>query len=200
MLPGLAVLLIGALVFVVAVEWLFAPWIYLVGGRHRLLPIWQGVGEAQGPAGGYKLYLWFFPVPSRSRVLPSVTVNGWGRLCTARGEGYRVVVWGSAPGPIWRSMDGHAFRLAAYNRPPVWTTASHSQWRPSLTFAGRWVGPNLVMTDNGSLSRAFLPDGRLNRASTDSTPATATASVTFAETGLRPFLPACAGPRTPARP
>jgi hypothetical protein len=35
--------------------------------------------------------------------------------------------------------------------------------RPRLTFRGRWQNPDLVMDDEGSLSRAFLPDGTVYR-------------------------------------
>jgi hypothetical protein len=33
--------------------------------------------------------------------------------------------------------------------------------RPSLELRGHWQNPNLVMDDNGSISRAFEPDGRV---------------------------------------
>jgi hypothetical protein len=40
----------------------------------------------------------------------------------------------------------------------LWT----GNWdRPRLTLRGRWQNPDLVMNDGGTLSAAFLPDGRL---------------------------------------
>jgi hypothetical protein len=71
----LILLLLGPL-FVIALDLVFAPWIYSVGGRTRLLPVWAGVGVAQTPLGAYTIHVWFSPSPSGSRILPSTSVRG----------------------------------------------------------------------------------------------------------------------------
>ena len=39
--------------------------------------------------------------------------------------------------------------------------AGTGDYRPRLTFRGRWQNPDFVANDGGTLSIAFLPDGRL---------------------------------------
>jgi len=55
-------------------------------------------------------------------------------------------------------MDGHSFQISAYHRPFAWQYRREDR-RPALSFTGKWVGPNLDMSDDGSIARAFQPDG-----------------------------------------
>ena len=163
-LGTLILLFIAVCAFFIVVNAVFAPWIYTVGGG-RLLPLWQGVGEVHATSGIYTVYVSFSPSPVSSRILPSASISGTGYICTPRGERYSLRVSGGASGRIWKDMDGHTFSFAAYNRPAFWQfgSPSHSNWRPDLKFSGRWSGPDLAMSDEGTVSRAFLADGSLNR-------------------------------------
>jgi hypothetical protein len=150
----------GALAVVVLT--IMGPWIYTVGGKHRWLPVWEGVGEAQGPGGAYKLYVWFSPSRSGQRILAETAVQGYSTLCTPSGQRFNLKVYGAAPGHLWLDMpDGHAFGLEAFRRPVSLGTGG-SVAPPRLHFSGHWQGPDLVMTDQGSLAHAFKPDGTLN--------------------------------------
>jgi hypothetical protein len=51
-LSSLVIVLILGLGVMVGVAIIMGPWILTVGGRQRLLPAWEGVGDAQGPANG----------------------------------------------------------------------------------------------------------------------------------------------------
>jgi hypothetical protein len=48
-LPGLMLFLLVGFIAVMAIDLVFEPWIYLVGGRVRLLPVWAGSGVVQAP-------------------------------------------------------------------------------------------------------------------------------------------------------
>jgi hypothetical protein len=195
-LGGLVVLLVVGSLFYVAVDAVFAPWIYLVGGKHRLLPVWAGQGDAMGPGGRYRVWLWFSPTPNGSRILPGVSVQGSGYVCTPRGQLYQLRVTGGASGRIWNDMDGHSFHLEAYHRPILWNLSNYDTWRPRLSFSGAWVGPDLAMTDDASLAHAFRPDGSLNDAARGTWyPKTGAVPITLKETSWQVTQPTCvAGP------
>jgi hypothetical protein len=159
-LPGLLILLLVGPLLVATIDLIFAPWIYSVGGRTRLLPVWAGAGIAQTPSGPFAIHIWFSPTPSGSRILPSTSILGSGYVCTPTGNRYTVRVTGGTSGQIWKDMDGHAFHLSAYHR-PIFSSLTGDR-RPRLSFSGRWVGANLQMNDEGSIAQAFLPDGSLS--------------------------------------
>ena len=159
-LSGLLILLVLGPLFIAAVDLAFAPWIYSVGGRTRLLPVWAGVGVAETPVGRYRIKIWFSPSPSGSRILPSASISGSASVCTPTGKRYNLNVTGGASGRIWKDMDGHSFHLYALNR-PFFATLTGDR-RPRLNFSGSWVGPNLQMDDDGTIAQAFLKDGSLS--------------------------------------
>ena len=178
-LPGLVILVVLGILFVMAIDLAFAPWIYSVGGRTRLLPVWAGVGVAQTSSGPYTIHVWFSPSPSSSR-LPSASVRGSAYVCTPTGKQYNLTVTGGASGRIWRDMDGHAFHLSAYQRPAF---ANFTGDRPPrLEFAGQWTGPNLQLNDEGTLSQAFLADGSLNSKPSAANAKENAVPITFVET------------------
>jgi hypothetical protein len=161
-LPSLILLLVGGLAVAVGVASIIGPWIYTVGGGHRWLPVWEGVGDAPGPGGTYRLYVWFAPANSGQRILPETAVAGYSTLCTPRGEHFNLKLYGGAPGRAWLAMeDGHPFNLDIFRRRASLGTSGMVA-PPRLQFEGRWQGPNLVMTDKGGFAHAFNPDGTLN--------------------------------------
>jgi hypothetical protein len=151
------------------------PWIFTVGGRFRLLPFWEGVGDIKGPGGTYRIFIFFYPKNAGSRVLPLTSVGGTGWVCTPSGQSYKVLVGGGTHEVVWRDMDNKPFTLYAYRR----NALSTQHLPPKLDFAGRWVGPNLVMEDKGTMASAFLVDGSLNPRPAG--PGTTRAAVTFVE-------------------
>ncbi len=179
-LPGLLILAVLGPLFVVTVDLIFAPWIYSVGGRSRLLPVWAGVGVAQTASGAYKIKIWFSPSPTGSRILPSTSVSGQAYVCTPSGKHYTLKLTGGASERIWKDMDGHMFSFSAHRRPPFASTiADH---RPRLNFSGRWDGPNLQMNDEGSITAAFLADGSVSSAAAGSRSKQDAVPITFTET------------------
>jgi hypothetical protein len=172
---------LGGLFFWV-VDWVFAPWIYTVGGKTRLLPLWQGVAVVDAPSGRYRIYVSFSPTPNGPHTLPGMRVQGTGYVCGPDGRRYSAQVRGGADGRIWRDMNNHPFSLDVYNRPLNYNFVDHRDWRPYLEFNGAWSGANLRMTDNGSLADAFRADGSLNTASRGARDKTRAVPVTFIET------------------
>jgi hypothetical protein len=173
-------MILGGLLVVMLLELTLAPWIYIVGGHTRLLPIWSGVGDVATPGGRYRIHIWFSPSSASSRILPSTSVSGSASVCTPHGQRYQFSVSGGASGEIWKDMDGHAFHLYARYRPPFWSINNKQQ--PFLEFSGRWVGDNLVMTDEASVMHTFLTDGRLNAEGGHWHPTAGAVPVTFVET------------------
>jgi hypothetical protein len=179
-LPGLLILALLGPMLVIAIDFIFAPWIFTVGNRTRLLPVWAGVGVAQTSSGPYRIYIWFSPSPSGSRILPSTSISGSGYVCTPTGKRYTLRVTGGASGQIWKNMDEHSFHLFAYHRP--FFSSLTGDRRPRLNFSGQWVGPNLQMNDEGTVAQAFLPDGGLNSESSVSHAKANATPITFTET------------------
>jgi hypothetical protein len=192
-LTSIVFLLIGGAIFYVVVQAVFSPWIYRVGGRFRLWPVWEGVGVAHAASGNYTFHIWFTPAPSRSRTTVSTSVEGHGYLCTPRGERYALRVRGGTPGRIWLDMDGQPFRLRAYARSTFWGFSAQTYQPPRLTFAGQWSGDELVMTDEGSFDRAFEKDGSLIAHPTGRRVTGGGLPVTFTETAWW-FRPSCPAP------
>jgi hypothetical protein len=183
LLQGLVVLVVLAGAGWIALNWALYPWIYLVGGKHRVLPLWAGVGVADTPSGRYSIYVSFFPTSRGSRVFPGVAVTGTGYICSPNGDRYNAQVRGGANGRLWSKMDGHSFYLEVYHRPILWSfSGDYRTWRPRLRFNGVWSGPNLQMSDDGSLRSAFLADGSLNTRSPTWHDKTGAVPVTFVET------------------
>src|SRR5262249_19070336 len=154
------VVLLGLLIGLgsIALMLITNPWIFTVGGRLRLLPFWEGVGDIQGPGGRYRIYLSIQPSNARSHVLPSTSISGTGWACAPSGHDYPIRVGGGAHEVVWRDMNNEAFSLYTWQR-GAWSTEHRP---PKLDFAGRWVGPNLVMEDKGTVASAFLEDGSLS--------------------------------------
>jgi hypothetical protein len=151
--------LLLSVLFIMLLDLAFTPWIYTVGGRVRLVPVWVGTGVVRAPWGSFTIFLSFSPSPGGLHS-PGAGVEGGGWVCTPQGQKYSLRVTGGASGHIWNDMDGHTMSISAYYRPFAWQYHREDR-RPALSFSGQWVGPNLVMNDNGSVARAFHPDGTL---------------------------------------
>jgi hypothetical protein len=190
-LPSLALLAVFGLALWIAAETIMGPWIYTVGGRHRWLPMWEGVGDAQGPGGLYRLYVWFAPSPAGQRIIAETAVRGGATLCTPRGERINLRLRGGAQGHQWLNLDG-PFSLEVWRRRAFGNLTSNTTvGPPEVHFDGRWEGPNLVMTDTGGFAHAFNPDGTVNEKAPHWHPKTAAVPVTFTETGFWLLPPKC---------
>lgn len=179
-LPGLLILTVLGPALFVTIDLIFAPWIFSVGGRTRLLPVWAGVGVAQTSSGPYTIHVWFSPRPSGSHILPSASILGSAYICTPSGKRYSLKVTGGASGRIWKDMDGHSFHLYATNRP--FFASLTGDRPPRLNFSGSWVGPNLRMDDEGTIAQAFLADGSLSSSSGGAHLKEKAVPITFTET------------------
>jgi hypothetical protein len=194
-IPRVAAITLLIVIFVLALELACAPWIFVLGGRLRPLPLWTGSGIVEGPSGPYLISVWLTPQPG-ARVVPFTDVMGAGYLCTPRGERYTLWVGGGAAGNAWRDLDGQVFHLEALRHPAL---GSASQEPPFLRFSGKWEGTDLVMTDGASLGRAFLPDGRINTQTQDAgQPKSRVLPVTLSETGWWSRPPDCQRPPSAA--
>ncbi|HEX6463547.1 MAG TPA: hypothetical protein VFZ98_03815 [Vicinamibacterales bacterium] len=138
----------------------FYPWSFYFGGKSHLLPVWEGTARLHSSSGDYTLYLWMSP--SRGgRTFNFPAFRGRASLCTPRGERYSLWLraWMSEhPGT---DTNGKEMRIELYRRP--WYSGLAGTWdhRPQLTLRGRWQNPDFVANDGGTLSIAFLPDGRV---------------------------------------
>jgi hypothetical protein len=153
------ILLLGV-VLIFAIDAVFAPWSFYLGGKFHIIPFWQGWGTLHSKTGDYVLYVQFEPSPSGSRTYPTSHVTGLGFLCSPRGERFRMKLGGDMRLHLNLSTDGEKMSLYMNNWPAFYGPFM-SNHRPSIELRGQWHNPNLVMDDTGSISRAFLADGRV---------------------------------------
>jgi hypothetical protein len=162
---------VGGTLFIVAIDYVFAPWSFHLGGRAHLVPGWQGIGTLHGDAGDYVLYLWMTPEPNgRGSIYHLPYFRGWASLCTPRGERFPLRLSAGLSERPGTDTNGMAMNITMYWRP--WNYSFINDDRPRLTLRGRWQNPDLVMDDGGTLARAFLPDGTVYRGPTRNQPRT----------------------------
>jgi len=161
-IPQLVLIFALAAVGFVLMTAVFAPWGFYMGGKFHIIPTWEGRGTLQTKSGKYEIYVYFYPRPSGSRIMPGPSVGGTAYLCSPRGEKFYMKLGGGMRRGIGLSTDGEKISLYMNNHSSFYSNFT-SDYRPSLEFRGQWQNPNLVMDDHGSISRAFEPDGTVNR-------------------------------------
>lgn len=155
------VLFLGA-VLIIALTGVFYPWAFYLGGTFHIIPYWQGWGTLHAKSGDYVLLVRFEPTPRGSRIMRRSNLKGVGYLCTPRGERFYMHLGGGMRPYLNLSTDEEAIDLYMNN----WSgLASHfsGDHRPRIQLRGHWQNPNLVMDDQGSIFRSFLPDGTVYR-------------------------------------
>lgn len=186
----LGFLVLGSLALL-AIDAVFAPWGFFMGGRFHPIPMWRGWGKIHSASGrDYVLIVWFEPVTGYRGV---AHVLGWGTLCTPRGESYSLRVSGYMEKHMGTSTDGKRMDMQVYRRP--WYRGWVGVWdhRPRLEFRGVWRNPDLVLDDRGSLDRAFNADGTLRSGPAPvRTPGQPDAQLTLHEGSKSEFEAACA--------
>ena len=172
----LAAMLVLCGVVLAVIPAVFQPWGFYLGGTFHLIPDWQGWGTMRSQTGGE--YVVFVDMqPSSPTRLGNAYLTGVGYICTPKHERIRLRMNALMGRHLGRNTDGEAISVDMYNRPSP--LSPDQARRPSVDFHGRWRGNSLVMTDVGSIYRAFLPDGSVNRghlpAARDTLPVTITA-------------------------
>ncbi len=149
------------LVFLATIA-VFSPWGFYLGGAFHILPYWQGWGVLHAKSGSYPVYVFFYPQPSGSKVLPGPSFGGNASLCTPRGEMYYMRLGGGMRRGIGANTDGEKITLYIYHRDPIFGNFQ-GYHRPYIEFRGQWKNPNIVADDHGSIDREFTADGRVDR-------------------------------------
>src|SRR5215470_2758517 len=157
----LVILLLGAVVMLLITA-IFAPWGFFLGGSFRIIPYRQGWGILHAKSGKYVVYVGFQPRPSGSRIMPGPSVGGTGFLCSPRGEIFYMHLGGGMRRGIGTNTDGEKISLYM-NHWPRFFGGFTNDHRPSIELRGQWKNPDIVMDDHGSISRAFNPDGTVDR-------------------------------------
>ena len=147
---------------------LLTPWGFYMGGRFHLIPAWQGWGRMHSnTAGGdYVIQVSFYPKIDRYSGPRHVRGNAW--LCTPRGEKFTLRLGGDFEKDLRLDTNGKtaSFYMNNYN----FKSNFNGQTRPDLELRGKWVNPDLVLDDHGSLGRNFEADGTLFAAHGDAGP------------------------------
>ncbi len=77
-----------------AMDAVFAPWAFFMGGHFHLNPKWAGWGRMHSnTSGDYAIYITISPWFGRGHSFTDI--SGKGALCTQRGENYRLSMAGS---------------------------------------------------------------------------------------------------------
>lgn len=165
---------------------LLAPWNFYFGGHFHLVPGWTGRGWMRSAAGGnYYLWVSFTPTTPGYRKSP---LKGTAFLCTPRGEKFRLHFGGSLPAKHGADLRGVPIHLYLYNWPLLDLSGDR---RPSFDLYGTFGNSELILEDQGSLARAFRPDGTLH-VPRDRVPwKQESARVTLEEDSSWAFSPSC---------
>lgn len=145
-------------VLVLAIDAVFAPWSFYMGGKFHWIPMWQGWGRMHAASGDYVLFVYMYP---RTGTRGVAHVGGTAALCTPRGETFNLTLGADFEKNMGASTEGKHVYMYLHKR-PGWFSSSTSDSRPSLEFHGAWHNPDMVLDDHGTISRAFRPDGTLN--------------------------------------
>jgi hypothetical protein len=185
-----AVLLCGAFLLLVRA---FSPWAFYMGGHSHLIPIWTAKGTLHTSSGGdYQLWLYLYPSSSR---LGNEVVAGDGTLCTPRGERFLLKLYGGMGRFHSADLEGRQLHLSLHRRRSGWGV-NPPDYRPELEFRGQWTGQTLEMDDQGTLARAFLPDGQLYSGPRRPQPPTGeSVHVSFHETSMWDMYSGCGAAR-----
>lgn len=182
-------LLLGC-VLVLAINAVFNPWSFFMGGRFHLIPMWRGWGRMHSSVAGgdYLLFISMSPHTGRGRGLSHVT--GSAVLCTPRGETFNLTLGGDFEKHMGASTDGKRAYFYMHKRTGFFSSSTDTH--PDLDFYGAWHNPELVLDDHGMLSREFNPDGSLYSSSLSKRPpAHETVSLTLHEGSRSEFDAAC---------
>lgn len=159
------------LVAVGAIYFGLYPWGFFLGGSFHPLPIWTGWGKMQSSqAGDYFLYVEIWPsTKALETIIPHTFVRGRGYLCTPKGEHFYMNLSGEMRPRIYLNTVGEPIELDMRN----WRTPMPvaRQLRPSFSIWGSWGRGEITGEDRQSLSKNFLPDGRLRPQNTYAAPA-----------------------------
>lgn len=149
-------LLLGV-VLVLAIDAVFAPWSFYMGGRFHWIPMWQGWGRMHSTTAGgdYLLFVRMNPGTNRRGI---AHVTGIAVLCTPKGEVFNLKLGGDFEKYMGASTDGKRAYLYTHRSSGFFGT---SDTRPELEFHGGWHNPDLVLDDKGTISRTFSPDATL---------------------------------------
>jgi hypothetical protein len=190
LLLKLATLAVLAFGFPFAMDAVFAPWAFFMGGHFHLNPKWAGWGRMHSKTSGdYTIYITISPSFGRGHSLTDIA--GKGALCTQHGDVYRLSLAGSFEKGSGVDLQGRTATIYPHSYNPKLT--GHND--PSLEFRGMWNNPDLVLDDQGSINRAFDPDGGLAKKSRARSDNQERVSLTLHEGSRSDFDTACAALR-----
>ena len=168
-----------------AIDAVFAPWSFYMGGRFHWIPMWQGWGKMHSSGGDYLLYVSLTPGRG-TRGVAHVTGNGV--LCTPKGETFKMTLGADFEKYMGASTEGKHVYMYMHRRGTFYNSASDP--RPELDFHGAWHNPDMVLDDHGTLSRAFAPNATLYQPHTQPV-AHETVNLTLHEGSRSEFDAAC---------
>ena len=168
---------------------LLTPWGFYLGGSFHLIPGWNGWGRMHSnTAGGdYVIQVSFNPKVDRYSGPRHVNGNGW--LCTPRGEKFRLRLGGDFQKDL--KLDTNGKTASFYMNNYSLKSQFNAQYRPSLELRGKWVNPDLILDDHGSIGRNFGADGQLRQSLNGVPYMQEVVPVTLHEGGNADFEEAC---------
>lgn len=156
-LTRVVVILIFGCLLVLAIDAVFAPWSFYMGGSFHWIPMWQGWGRMHTSSGDYLLFVRMQPRRGSRGV---AHVVGDGVLCTPHGESLKLTMGADFERNMGTSTDGKHVYMWLHKRSGWFSISSDD--RPSFELHGAWHNPEIVVDDHGTLGRNFRPDGTLN--------------------------------------
>jgi hypothetical protein len=187
---SLALFVVLGAIFLVAVNALFNPWAFYLGGRFHAFPQWQGWGRMHSKAAGgdYMLFVRMMPTPTGPPYLTK-SLKGDAMVCTPKGERFHLTLGGSMAKHLPLNTVGQPVHLYMYNRSGLRSLTTDR--RPELDLRGVWTEGGMTMEDGGSMVRAFLPDGSVRQGKAAGLWGAEKVAVTIAETSPLDVWPTC---------
>jgi hypothetical protein len=202
--PILVIFTFGV-IFGFVISAVFTPWAFYLGGRSFHIDLeWRGWGRMHSNiSGDYALYIRLQPDMSDDMPsIPHTNLSGSAYICSPRGEIIRLDPYGTMRTHVNRITDGEAITLDMSHKPvftAVFATDLGTDYRPILSFSGQWQNPNLVLTDSGSLSSAFQPDGTVYRGHDPRRRPQEIVALTLKPGSYADFKASCPAPRPDSR-
>ncbi len=164
-------------------------WAFYLGGNFHILPMWQGVGKAHTRSGDYVFYVLIYPETRDMKTYLHTNLTGTANVCTPRGEDIFLVLGGGMGRHLNVSTNGEEIGLYVHRR--SYSGVSLQAAPPRLEFQGHWRNPNLVVDDQGTIAKAFLPDGSVGPGNRTHSNVPEVVPITFSAGSVSDYKAAC---------
>jgi hypothetical protein len=188
---------LAGLAFFIALNAVFHPYAFTLGGHFHWYPVWTGYGRVHSNASGgdYLIYVSLEPFAAPKSIVHATNLKGPAWICTPRGETLNEHLYGGMERIYHGPTIGMPIRMSMYNW-QLLLGGFQTDRRPELNFNGVWADRAIEVDDRGTISSAFNPDGTVFRGKPgEHRPPSENLKFTIREGSYWEFRQACAANR-----